>query len=269
MKLARQIPNIITLTNLFFGCLAIVYIFYDHITIEVAADSYFFDGRLNYDRLHFGKLHIAGILVIIAALLDFIDGIIARFLKVNSSMGKQLDSLADMVTFGLVPGLIMYYLLAISMFDTKMAFSLGIATFLPGFIITIASAWRLAKYNVTEGDRKFFSGLPVPVMALFIASLPLVLFFNEGNLQELVKNPIFLYSVIVVLSILMVSKFRMYDLKLSRSNPGTRTFTIIFVTYIAVLLLAGLLFLNLFFALIPALITSYIVVSLIANKVKT
>lgn len=156
-QIKAQIPNLFTLGNLFCGCLAIVFIAKD-------------------------QLVFAAYLVGLAAFLDFFDGFFARLLKVGSDLGKQLDSLADMVSFGVVPGYLMFTLIDQAMvrnwfinqpdgmeYQQPENYLAYIA-----FIITLLSAYRLAKFNIDNRQSHSFIGLPTPANALFFCSFPLI-----------------------------------------------------------------------------------------------
>ena len=110
-----------------------------------------------------------------AAVVDFLDGFLARLFKATSPMGKQLDSLSDVVSFGVAPALIIYQLLRISYAQEENGLDISIAFLLPALIIACAAAWRLAKFNLDETQQYSFKGLPTPAAGLFVASLPLIL----------------------------------------------------------------------------------------------
>lgn len=178
------IPNFITLLNAFFGCLAIVSIFENQLLL----------GAL---WLGFG------------ALADFLDGAVARWLNAKSAIGKQLDSLADMISFGVAPGLILYTFLANG--DPGLT---GKA--IPAFIFTIAACFRLAKFNIDPRQTNSFLGLPTPAATLFVIGLLLIAHFNSFGLRQIIYNSIFLYSCVAVLSFLMVSELPMFSFKFER-----------------------------------------------------
>ena len=267
MKPARQLPNLITLVNLLLGCLAIVFLFHDHIRVLVSAESYYYHGRLHYDLLHFGKAHVASALVMIAAVLDFADGYLARRLGAASAFGKQLDTLADLVTFGVVPGLMAYQLLAISLFDSVAAFRLGMFLFVPGLLIPVCGAIRLAKFSVDERQVVDFRGLPIPAAGLFIASLLLAVKFESGLIRMLALNTYVLYGVILGLSALMVSDIPMISLKFERGNIARNRLRVVLILVVAGV--CGLGFLaGLSVALIPLGVLVYILFALAINLKK-
>ncbi|MEN8119907.1 MAG: CDP-alcohol phosphatidyltransferase family protein [Bacteroidota bacterium] len=210
--LYRNIPNFFTLMNLLSGAIAIVLTF---------------EGRDN--------LILASYFIYIAGVFDFFDGFAARNLKVTSLLGKELDSLADMVSFGLAPSMILYQLLKQSQQIKQFSFSLPsveILIVLSAFLIAIFSAIRLAKFNIDENQTETFMGLATPACAMLIAAIPLIAEFNPNDLilfPDLSKNTFFFFSVlalgvytirpivllplIVILSILLVAKIPMFSLK--------------------------------------------------------
>ena len=160
------------------------------------------------------KITWAAICIGIAALIDFLDGFVARLLKATSSMGKQLDSLSDIVSFGVAPAVILYQLLRFSYAREENGLNISIIWLAPAFILSCAAAYRLAKFNLDESQALTFKGLPVPAVGLLIASFPLILHFNTiGSINALLINQWFLYAIILILSYLMVSNIRMMSLK--------------------------------------------------------
>src|SRR5215216_4505935 len=142
----KQIPNLFTLLNLVFGCIAIVFILQTGESIIVMEST----GATQVfmpERIWWGALFIFG-----AAIIDFLDGFLARLLNSSSEMGKQLDSLSDVVSFGVAPGMILYQLLRISYAREENGLDVSIIALLPAFIFTCAVAWRLAKFNIAEGE---------------------------------------------------------------------------------------------------------------------
>ncbi|TDX00428.1 CDP-diacylglycerol--serine O-phosphatidyltransferase [Dinghuibacter silviterrae] len=210
----KQIPNIVTLFNLAFGCLAIVCILQPGENI-----GYLDDGNILHinmpERIVWGSVFIG-----CAALVDFLDGFVARLLKVDSPMGKQLDSLADVVSFGVAPGMILYQLLRMSYLREPSAFDTSTWAFLPALLFPCCAAYRLAKFNIDTRQVYGFIGVPTPPSALLVASLPLVLFYDQFGLAGWVVNHWVLYALIIVLSLLMISnipvlsiKFKTYSFK--------------------------------------------------------
>ena len=213
----KHIPNLFTLLNLIFGCIAIVLILQTGETI-VVMDNTGATQVILPEKIWMGALFIFG-----ASVIDFLDGFLARIMKAPSEMGKQLDSLSDVVSFGVAPGMILYQLLRISFARDTNGLDVTIAALLPAFIFTAAVAWRLAKFNVSTDQENSFRGVPCPAAGLLIASFPLIIFYQYFQVQELFINYWFLYGVIILISYLMVSnhtfmsiKFRDYSFK---NNP--------------------------------------------------
>ena len=184
----KHIPNFITLINLFCGCCALVFIFHKE---YVPAFWFIFFGGL----------------------ADYSDGLVARMLDVKSPLGKELDSMADMVTFGIVPGAIIYTLLADHHFlENYYVGKINWAAF-PAFIISVFSGLRLARFNLDTRQSDDFIGLPVPSSTMFVTGLMLIYHFDSFGLRETVSSPYFLYPVIPILSYLLVAELPMFSMK--------------------------------------------------------
>ena len=203
----KQIPNLFTLLNLVFGCIAIVFILQTGQSIVYVER----DGFTSWDLPE--KIAMGSIFIFAAAVVDFLDGFVARLFKASSEMGKQLDSLADVVSFGVAPGLILYQLLRISFAKETEGLDVSVAALLPAFLIPCAGAWRLAKFNIDSTQQYSFKGVPIPAVGITIASLPLIVHFQQFNLQEILFNKWMLYGIIVLLSWLMVSNIPLMSLK--------------------------------------------------------
>ena len=171
----KQIPNIFTLLNLFFGCMAIVFALQTNAVVIYVNDE--FNSSFNIPE----KLTWAAICIIIAALVDFLDGFVARLLHATSSIGKQLDSLSDVVSFGVAPAVIIYQLLRFSFAREENGLDVSILSLVPAFILSCAAAYRLAKFNLDDTQVYSFKGVPVPAVGLLIASFPLILHFNTNR----------------------------------------------------------------------------------------
>ena len=210
----KQVPNLFTLLNLFFGCIAITFIMQTSTGIvsldEAGATEVIFP-----ERMAFGALFI-----FFAAAVDFFDGFFARMLKASTDKGKQLDSLSDVVSFGVAPGMIIYQLLRLGFAQEENGLNTSLAFLLPAFIFTCAVAWRLAKFNVSTNQSDSFIGVPSPAAGLVVASFPLIIWYEYFGLQRYFINVWLLYAVIIVLSFLMVCnrnflaiKFKDYSVK--------------------------------------------------------
>ncbi|MGI4833326.1 MAG: CDP-alcohol phosphatidyltransferase family protein [Janthinobacterium lividum] len=198
----RHLPNALTCLNLLCGCLALTLIF----SAREVADAPMY------------RLVSAAYLIGIAAVADFFDGLVARALRVSSPIGKDLDSLADMVSFGVVPGAIMFQLLQQALPGSLAGYlhapTTGslLAPYL-GFLITIFSALRLAKFNNDTRQTTSFIGLPTPACTLVVASLPLILAGDEWGLAGFILTPWVLLGLTVVLSGLLVAELPLFALK--------------------------------------------------------
>jgi CDP-diacylglycerol--serine O-phosphatidyltransferase len=238
-KMKKHIPNLITLLNLFCGCIAIVFAVHD-------------------------RFEMVALFVFLGIIFDFFDGLAARILNVRSDIGLQLDSLADMVTSGVVPGLVMFKLLEMSLsngWDTGSLVSKGleISTLWPllGFIITLASAYRLAKFNIDEDQTDSFIGLPTPANTLLIVSLPLILLFHNNEiLNEIILNKWFLIGLTFVSAFLLNAKLPLFALKFKNWSFKDNAIRYIFL-FMSIILLATLKYLA-----VPAIIVLYILLSL-------
>lgn len=249
----KQIPNLFTLLNLFLGATAIIFILQTGQAIVFMNDQ----GYAVVDLPE--KITWGSILIFCAAVVDFLDGFLARLFKAASPMGTQLDSLSDVVSFGVAPALIVYQLLRISYAQEENGLDVSIAFLLPALVIACAAAWRLAKFNLDESQQYSFKGLPTPAAGLFIASLPLILQFPSGafTITDYVINKWVLYLVIVLISFLMVSnlplmsfKFRDFSLKNNFAK-----YLLLITGIVSAILLKWIA--------VPILLVAYVIVSLI------
>jgi CDP-diacylglycerol---serine O-phosphatidyltransferase len=205
--MTKQIPNLFTLLNLVFGCLAIVVTMQNGIIIQYAADG---TQLIEIPE----KIWMASLFIGLAAIIDFLDGFVARLFKASSEKGKQLDSLADVVSFGVAPAMILYQFLRMSIAQEEDGMNASIIWLVPAFILAAAGAWRLAKFNLDNSQSFGFKGVPIPAMGLLVASLPLIYWNNHSQLiVDILFNKWFLYAVIILLSWLMVSNLPMMALK--------------------------------------------------------
>lgn len=233
----KHIPNFITLLNLFFGVLAIIY------AVK-------------------GMLAATALFIGLAALMDFLDGLAARILNVSSEIGKELDSLADVVSFGVAPGLIAFGLIDMSEGTLPIA---GV-NLLPyfGLLIPVFSALRLARFNIDTTQSNSFKGLPVPANALFFASLPLVgvpVFFEKTLLHQVlsavIENGWLVIVVLLLFSFLLISPFRLFSLKFNNISWETHKIQLVFIVISLILLIVF----N--FAAVPVIIIVYIILSVL------
>ncbi|WP_431165601.1 CDP-alcohol phosphatidyltransferase family protein [Tenacibaculum halocynthiae] len=240
----KQIPNLITLGNLLCGTIATIF--------AVKGD---FVGT--------------AVLVIIGIGLDFFDGFAARLLKVQGELGKQLDSLADMVTSGVVPGIVMLQLL-VNAIDIDAVGYFGIDEYgrsgsnLPylGLLLTLGAGYRLAKFNIDERQSDSFIGLPTPAMSLFVISLPLILEYSGYSFfNNIVQNKYFLIVITVLLTFVMNTELPLFSLKFKTFSFKENIVKYLFLLASLILLVA------LKFVAIPIIILLYIVVSLLQNLI--
>ncbi|MEQ1624128.1 MAG: CDP-alcohol phosphatidyltransferase family protein [Sediminibacterium sp.] len=203
----KQIPNLFTLANLFLGCMAIVQIMQTGLSLSVDASG---ENLVEIPE----QIYLASILIAAAAVVDFFDGFVARLLKVPSEMGKQLDSLADVVSFGVAPGLIIYQFLRLSFAQHDGGLDISSAFLLPAFLVPCAGAYRLARFNIDTEQSYGFKGVPIPAAGIWVASFPLVYWFAKDLwVIELLRSYWFWYAVIGVSSYLMISTLPMMAMK--------------------------------------------------------
>ncbi len=254
----KQIPNLFTLLNLFFGCIAIVFALQNGIDIIYSKDGEQFIKLKE-------NICLASLFIVIAAIVDFLDGFVARLLKVPSEMGKQLDSLADVVSFGVAPGIILYQFLRMAFIKDADGIESSTLLLVPAFIFTCAGAYRLARFNLDNTQSYGFKGVPIPAAGLVVASLPMIYWFgNVDFIYNLVLNKWFLYALILLLSWLMVSKLPMMALKFKDSTIKNNMPAIILLAIgiLSVVLLKWLA--------VPVIFIAYIILSLaLKNKTTT
>ena len=233
----KWVPNIITLGNLTCGMIACY--------LAASKSGEYTDEHLEESAYKMWWYVYPSLLIFCAAVLDFFDGLAARLLKVHSELGKQLDSLADVVSFGVAPSLML-----------RGYGFMGDYSFL-GLLIGIFACIRLAKFNIDTRQSDSFLGLPVPSTGIVIASLP---FIDKAGPLAFMLNPWVVAGLVVLLCILMVSELPLLALKFK--NYGLKD-----NVYRYLVLLIGLLALIFFqFQGLPFVILGYVLVSLIAPK---
>ncbi len=246
----KFIPNLLTLSNLFLGCIGIVFILQTGESLVMQNETGTWVAQMP-ERIWWGSACIG-----LAAIVDFFDGFIARWLKAESPLGKQLDSLADVVSFGVAPGMILYQLLRISYIQEETALDTSLIALMPAFIFPCAGAFRLGRYNLDTSSGTGFKGVPIPAAGLVVASLPLIVFYNYFDSTTVLLNKWVLYAIIIILSWLMVSRLPMLALKFNSSSIKNNLPAIILI---AIGLLAALL---LGWMAVPVIFVVYILVSL-------
>ncbi len=238
--ITRNIPNIITLANLFCGLCAIIFAFQ-------------------------GNLQLASFCIFAGAFFDFFDGLAARLLKITVDLGKQLDSMADMVTFGVAPGFILFHIMCDSSQEILFRSATVEGFFFPAILallIPIFSAVRLANFNIDTKQATSFIGLPTPVLAIFVASLPLI---DKYQQLSMLSDLRFLIVITVILPLLLVAKIPLFSLKFSKEEGMASNLNIFRIT----LILASLILLFVFqFAAIPFIVILYLILSIVNNFIK-
>ena len=233
-NLKKSIPNIVTTLNLISGLAAMVFLFQ-------------------------GNFGAALILVLMAAFFDFSDGMLAHLLNAKSEFGKQLDSLSDAISFGVVPGFMAYLFLKLHLlFHPEWPVWISYI----GFTLTLFAIFRLARFNSDNSNKTSFTGLAVPAMALFISSLIWYFIKHENTLSTWLEQlPIFI-SIIVLMNVLMVSRIGMFSLKFRNfSWKGNETRWIF-------LIISGILLLIFRLFALPLVITIYVGISVVLFLLK-
>ncbi|CAG5069459.1 hypothetical protein DYBT9623_02195 [Dyadobacter sp. CECT 9623] len=225
----RNIPNALTCGNLLCGCVGVVEAFHNNLIISC-------------------------MLIGVALIFDFFDGFVARILKVSSAIGRDLDSLADMVTFGLLPSIILYQLLMQSIPDL-----MGIWKAYPAFIIAIFSAIRLAKFNNDTRQSDSFIGVPTPANAMLIASLPVILLTEDAFWKDIIINTTNLLILAVVMSYLLVMELPLIALKFKSFGwKGNEARFVLIITSVVLLVTLKIL-------AVPLILIVYILLSVFEN----
>ncbi len=224
----KHIPNAITCTHLFCGCIGIFFAFN-------------------------AKLNFAAYAVFTAAFFDFLDGMAARLLKVHSEIGKQLDSLADMVSFGVLPSVIIFHLFLLADVSSN-----GTDWwYFVAFFIAVFSALRLAKFNIDTRQTNSFIGLPTPASAMVAASFPLILNQGDASFTGIILNPYFLFAYVIVNCCLLVAELPLLSLKFKNLDFKENIYRFILLFF------AGVCLVIFKFAAIPVIIIFYIILSII------
>ncbi|NCU04996.1 MAG: CDP-alcohol phosphatidyltransferase [Chitinophagaceae bacterium] len=249
----KQIPNLFTLLNLVFGCIAIILILQPGETITTVDQ-----GNLIINLPE--KLAYASFFIFAAGLIDFLDGFLARLMKASSEMGKQLDSLSDAVTFGVAPAMIMYQLLRMSYLKEESALDTSVWLLLPALLIACCAVWRLAKFNIDERQSISFRGVPTPITGFVVAALPLIVWYNTWDLASVIVNRWMLYGITLLISYLMVSDLPIMSLKFkdySLRNNQPKLILVVLAIILAVVFQ---------WAAIPLIYLAYVVLSLLLRK---
>ncbi|MFI5124282.1 MAG: CDP-alcohol phosphatidyltransferase family protein [Chitinophagales bacterium] len=247
----KQLPNLFTLLNLFFGCIALICILQNGISIVYTGDG------IQYVDIP-EKIWLAPLFIGLAAVADFIDGLVARLLKASSPLGRELDSLADLVSFGVAPGMIIYQFLRMSFMRQPDGADISLLWLLPALILPCAAALRLARFNLDPSQSHSFKGIPVPAVGLLVASFPLIYWTKNSNpVISILLNKWFLYGLVFVLSYGMIRRFPVMAMKFNKASAGQQFPRIILL----VISLISLFFLQ--WLAVPVIFLFYIVLSLI------
>lgn len=247
----KHIPNLFTLMNLFSGMIAV---------IMAATD----------------ELVLAALFVFLGIFFDFFDGFFARKFNVEGELGKQLDSLADVVTSGVVPGIVMFQLM---LYATKGQWFMELSCevgdwrdyqdtyyyFLPftGLLITLAAAYRLANFNIDERQSNSFIGLPTPAFSMFVVSLPLILYYSDQLFfHQLLQNFYVLLAITITGCYMMNAEIPLFSLKFKNYGFKGNETKYVFLTGTLVMLL------TLQTVAIPLTILFYVLLSVIENRIK-
>ncbi len=239
----QQIPNLLTLSNLFCGCCAILYI-------------------LN------GQQDVAALFTLGSFVFDYLDGMVARALRVSSPLGKELDSLADVVSFGVVPATMLYMMLTRGtcaqlgrwLHAPPEILGYVCTAALPAFVLAMFSALRLAKFNLDTRQGNYFIGLSTPACTVFVLGLALATDNNRFDIREVILQPWLLYGLIAGLSWLLVSEIPMFGMKVKRFDWQSNWLNLAFAASLGVLI---------FFLkelALSAIIVLYLLVSLLLKK---
>lgn len=201
----RHLPNLLTLANLFCGCIAIAFV--------LSAQNF----TTNFDMGEYIEVpavaqpYWGSVFIFLAAIFDMLDGWVARALKVFSPIGKDLDSLADVVSFGIAPSMILMKMLWSSYMLQPEAMDVSMLAMSPAFLVACFAALRLARFNISSTEQsQFFKGMPVPAVGIFVASFPLIQWQNPLGLGLQLYNTWLLYALIALLCWLMVSGVRFF-----------------------------------------------------------
>ena len=232
----RNIPNLITLGNLTCGLFAIIFSFQ-------------------------GNLTTSSLCIFLGAIMDFFDGFAARILNANGKIGKQLDSIADMVTFGVAPGFILFHFMFYLENNIIFRHSMQNNSFFPctlALLIPIFSAYRLAKFNVDERQINSFIGLPTPALAVFVAAIPHI----DFNQFPMFADLQLLTILAILMPILLIIEIPLFTLKFNKEESIQSKVNLL---RISLILSSLILFFVFKFAAIPFIVILYLILSLLNN----
>ena len=242
MNIKKSIPNVLTSLNLLSGVISITFV------ME-------------------GSLIMASSFIFLAAVFDYLDGTAARLLDARSELGKQLDSLADVVSFGVAPGILIFHMIALHCGSCNILEKMHIAPYF-ALLIPVCAALRLAKFNIDLRQEEMFYGLPTPANALFFASIPLVIYLQPrlfsliqlDFLADFFANTRILAMLSVFFSYLMISEFRIFSMKFKTFVwKGNEVRFVFLITSVVLILLFSI-------SAIPLIILAYLLLSMVFQK---
>lgn len=249
----KHLPNFLTLCNLFCGCIAIAFIASSQpYLIDIGTTPYWVTGT---EQAYWGAIFIG-----LAGLFDVLDGAVARALKLHSPIGADLDSLADVVSFGVAPSMILFKMLWASNIAQPNAMEVTMWAMAPAFLVACFGAIRLARFNVNSSSKSTFRGMPIPAVGILIASFPLINYYVP-QVGVYFKYNWVLYAIIALCCWLMVSNITFF--KLMPTQKGLKHNW----ARIGLVLITIGLFPLLSFATIPAALGLYILLSLFVKDV--
>jgi CDP-diacylglycerol---serine O-phosphatidyltransferase len=247
----KQLPNFLTLCNLFCGCLAITYILFSAPYLMQHGDQ-----DQEYWIMGTNSFYWGAVLIFIAGIFDVLDGLVARLLGVESAIGGDLDSLADVVSFGVAPSCILFKLLWAAHMKSVHAMDISILQASPAFILACFGAIRLARFNNAAKNNLVFTGTPIPSVGIAIAGLGLAVYHQPYTIGNLVQNVWVLYGIIILGSYLMVSQIKCFTIKLDNfavaSNWGRYLWLVMAIVSIVIFKYLG----------IPIAFLLYVIISL-------
>lgn len=232
----KHLPNALTLANLFCGCCALLYTLY-------------------------WQPQTAALFTAASFVFDYLDGMVARALRVSSPLGKELDSLADVVSFGVVPGAMLYQLLAGEpSIGSAFGQSFVRVEALPAFVLSAFSGLRLAKFNLDTRQTSYFLGLSTPACTVFVLGIALAAHKDLFGMGQIIGNQWVVYGIVAIFSMLLLSEIPMFGMKIKRFDWKSNRFNLVFLAVFALLI---------FFLrelALSAIIVCYIVLSIIFKR---
>ncbi|NCX95120.1 MAG: CDP-alcohol phosphatidyltransferase [Chitinophagia bacterium] len=249
----RHLPNFLTLCNLFCGCVAIAYLLtaqpYLYINMAQSGSASWIFAT---EQFYYGSIFIG-----LAGVFDMLDGAAARGLQIYSPIGKYLDSLADLVSFGVAPSMVLFRMLWDALQQDKGALDVSMIGMVPAFLVACSAALRLAKFSANPANAgSYFDGMPTPAVGLFVGAFPAMIWFSHDRITELLHNKWVLYGIIALVCYLMHSPIRFFKLLPAKKNFRTLLPTLI------LLLIAGLTCFLIKLSAVPLIFIAYIVISI-------